>query len=66
MIFIIRTCKSCGAEVEVTDEDHLVVSTEHETMYFCKECLFNNPTFKHIANKYVMERANALFKEETK
>ena len=61
MIFIIRQCKSCGADVEITDENHLVISTANETMYFCEDCLFANPSFKHLASKYVMDKANDLF-----
>ena len=40
--------------VDISDDDHITVATEKETMYFCKDCMYKNRTFQALARKYVM------------
>ena len=57
MIVLLRKCKSCGMGVDISDDDHITVATEKETMYFCKECMFKNYTFQDLARQYVMKES---------
>lgn len=66
MLYVIRQCSACGGSIDIVDGEYLAISTDHNTNYYCKHCLFSNPTFRHIAGQYMLEKANELFQEEKK
>lgn len=62
MLYVLRKCESCGGMVDITDGDYLSFSTTEKTCYICKGCLYVNPTFKHMATTYALERAEEITK----
>ena len=57
MIVLLRKCKSCGMAVDITEDDHITIADEKETMYFCRECMFRNRTFQSLARQFVMKES---------
>ncbi len=61
---VYRPCHSCGSPINISVEDCLVISTSNDTHYYCKACLFSNPSFRRLAGAYVMQKAEELFTKE--
>ena len=66
MIVLLRKCKSCGMGVDISDNDHITVATETETMYFCKDCMYKNRTFQALARKYVLRETEERLGDDRK